>query len=75
MAGVYLAVEVNLTGKSIADLNDRCANSGNKHDVINGVINALMGLASGEAGTVKVVVKDAASTINTSGSGSSSNTY
>lgn len=75
MAGVYLAVELNLTGKSIADLNDRCASSGNKHDSVNGVVNALMGLLAGEAGTVKIVVKDAASTINTSGTGSSSNTY
>lgn len=76
MAGVFVTVELNLLGKSIADLNDKVYAPANKHDVINGVINALMAAASGaESATVKVVVKDAASTINTSGTGSTSETY
>lgn len=71
----YLTVEI-LSSKSIGTLNEQCNAPGNKHDVINGIINALAAMASGaDAGTVKVVVKDAASTINTSGTGSTSVTY
>lgn len=71
----YLTVEIN-SSKSIGTLNDQANASGNKQDVINGIINVLMGMAAGtDSGTVKVVVKDAASTINTSGTGSTSVTY
>ena len=71
----YLTIEI-LSSKSIGSLNDQANAPGNKQDVINGIINVLAGMAAGtDNGTVKVVVKDAASTINTSGSGSTSVTY
>lgn len=71
----YLTVEISCS-KSIAGLNERANAPGNKQDVINAIINQLAAMACGaDNGSVKVVIKDAASTINTSGSGSTTATY
>lgn len=71
----YLTVEINIEAEQIGDLVSAC-NLGDKHDAINGIINQLAKVAAGGAsGSVKLVIKDAASTINTSGSGSISVTY
>lgn len=72
----YVVIEINAPGLSIAELNQKCHNSGNAH----GAANLLSGLIAGIAGgaqdaDLKVVTKDAATTINTSGSGSTSETY
>lgn len=71
----YLTVEINCS-KTINALNNACADAKTRQNAINGIVDVLMAMAAGtDQGSVKVVVKDAASTINTSGSGSTSNTY
>lgn len=72
----YLVLEINLTGLQIEDLNDRCLEGGNKQNASNGAIDLIAAIASGaQSGTIKLVSKDVATTINTSGSGSTSVTY
>jgi hypothetical protein len=71
----YLTVEINIAAEQIGDLVSDC-NLGNKQDAANGVINQLAKVIGGGAsGSIKIVVKDAASTIDPTGSGSVSVTY
>jgi hypothetical protein len=71
----YLTVELNIAAEQIGDLVSDC-NLGDKHDAINGIINQLAKVASGGAsGSLKIVIKDSASTIAPSGVGSLSVTY
>lgn len=73
----YVAIEIS-SSKSIATLNDKCQNAGNPREALNKLIDLLSGIASGTEGegvTVQVTVKDATSSISTSGTGSSQNSY
>ena len=71
----YLTVELNIEAEQIGDLISDC-NLGDKHDAINGIVNQLMKVGGGGAsGSLKVVIKDSASTIDPSGTGSISKTY
>lgn len=73
----YIVIEINSSNYSIADLNAKSANGTlNAQQAVNGLQNLLNGIAGGASdGTVKIVVKDAATTINTSGTGSTTVTY
>ena len=72
----YLVIEVTSPDLSIADLNDKCHSAGNSKNALNKLIDYLGGISGGSySGTVKVVTKDASTTISTSGAGSTSETY
>lgn len=74
----YLVIEINTGsgGLTISDMNASCNMSGKRFESVNGVVD-LLGkiLGNGSSATVKIVSKDAATTISTSGTGSASNTF
>lgn len=71
----YLVLEINID-RSIGDMNGNQNQATKQDESINACINLLAQLVGGNiSGSVKVVSKDAATTINTSGTGSASNTF
>lgn len=72
----YLVLEIEVPSKSIADLNSQCQKPTKPDEALQGCVNLLDGILGGAVdASVKVVSKDAATVIATSGSGSQSNTY
>lgn len=72
----YIVIEINASAKSIADFNAQCQNATNPHEAVSGCKNLLDAINGGAVdATVKVVTKDVATTIATSGTGSTSETY
>lgn len=71
-----LVIEIDAIGLQIADLNDKCLDSGDKQDALNGAANLLMAMASGnQSGTVQLTSRDSSASVSTSGSGSEQKTY
>jgi hypothetical protein len=71
----YLVIEIN-SDLSIGDLNSKCQSATKAREAVEGCRNLLDAVLAGAVdATVKVVSKDAATTINTSGTGSESETY
>ena len=72
----YVAIELDIPQHSIATLNDKLQNSGNPHQAVNKLVDLVAAIAAGAVdASVKIVVKDASTTMNTSGTGSTSETY
>lgn len=73
---MYIAIEIDAPQQTIATLNDKIQKPGNPHASVVGLKNLLQAILAGSVdASVKIVVKDAATTINTSGTGSTSETY
>lgn len=73
---MYVVIEIDAPQHTIANLNEKSQNSGNPHQAVNKLVDLLAAITAGAVdASVKVVVKDAATTINTSGTGSTSETY
>lgn len=71
----YLVIEISVD-LAISDLNASSNMADKGTESVQGVINLLQALESGnKSGSVKIVSKDAATTINTSGTGSASRTF
>lgn len=73
---MYVVIEIDAPNQSIANLNEKAQEAGKPHQAVNKLVNLLAAIAGGNIdASVKVVVKDASTTINTSGTGSTSETY
>lgn len=71
----YLVVEIAIED-AISDMNSKANMSTKQFESVQGVINYLSACKAGcKPASVKIVSKDAATTINTSGTGSASNTF
>lgn len=72
----FVVIELNVPQLSIGTLNDKTQNPGNPHQAVNLLADLIGAIIAGAVDAdVKVVVKDVSTTINTSGSGSTSQTY
>lgn len=70
-----LVLQVNVPGLQIGDLNDKCINPGDKQDILNGVANLIMAMAShNQEGTVQITSRDSTVSVSTSGTGSTQKT-
>jgi len=73
---MYIAIEIDSPQQTIETLNDKLHKPGNPHNAVVGLKNLLQAILAGSTdASVKIVIKDAATTINTSGAGSTSETY
>lgn len=73
---MFCVIEIDAPQLTINTLNDKAQNPGNDHQAVNKLVDLLAAITAGAIdASVKVVVKDAATTINTSGTGSTSQTY
>lgn len=70
----YIVIEIQSNG-SLTDLANSVNQATKPHESVNAIVNALTKRNGVGSGTIKVVTKDATTTINTSGSGSVSNVF
>ena len=75
MATNYIVVEIQ-SDEPLAQMTNDVNQATKAHETISALVNVLEARNAGtKSGTVKVVTKDSTTTIDTSGTGSASNTF